>query len=75
MVKSTECLTRHLPNVDKVRTELVALQLRDQIAAKEKVFLEKRKPFRRIASVDELIESLKVPMERRRFLSLDHCCK
>ena len=71
MVKSTKCLTRHLPNVDKVRSELVALQLRDHIAAKEKVFLEKRKPFRRIPAVDALIEILKVPMERRKFLVLD----
>ena len=70
MVKSTKCLTRHLPNVDKVRSELVALQLWDHIAV-NKIVGEQRKPVRRIASVDELIESLKVPMERRRFLVLD----
>jgi len=71
MVRQTKCLTRHLPNVDRVRSELVALQLKDTIAKKEEEFQKHRKPFRTIKAVDALVADLRVARERRRFLVLD----
>jgi len=71
LVRSCKCLTRHLPNVDRVRSELVALHLHETIAAKEVEFAKARKPFKALKQVDELLQALAKPAERRKFLVLD----
>ena len=64
-------LTQHLPNLDRLRSELIALQLAETIAAKEAAFAAERRPFKKIKPVQKLVEDLDVPRERRKFLVLD----
>ena len=39
LVRTSKCLTRHLPNMEKLVQESIALELQDVIARKEKYWL------------------------------------
>ena len=71
LVASGNRLTAHLPNIDKLMTELVAVELREKISCKEAHFAKTRHPWKRIKPVDLLVADLAVPRERRMFLVLD----
>ena len=71
LVASANRLTAHLPNIDKLMTELAVVELREKIAGKESFFQKLRQPFKRIKPVELLVADLEVPKERRKFLVLD----
>ena len=71
LVASANRLTAHLPNIDKLMTELAAVELREKIARKEELFAKQRQPFKCIRPVELLVADLEVPRERRKFLVLD----
>ena len=71
LVASANRLTAHLPNIDKLMTELAAVELREKINRKEALFARQRQPFKRIRPVELLVADLEVPRERRKFLVLD----
>ena len=71
MVRCAKCLTRHLPNLTKLEEESIALDLQKTIRAKEEILEGERSPFKQLKPVLALIEDLKVPRDRRKFLVLD----
>ena len=71
LVKCRKNLTQHLANLDAYHNELTASQLRARILAKQKAFALERKPFKRIAAVQQFIAMGKRASARRPFLVLD----
>ena len=71
LVASANRLTAHLPNIEKLMSELSALELRERIARKEDIFKAQRRPCKRIKPVEALVADLAVLRERRRFPVLD----
>ena len=71
LVRCAKCLTRHLPNLNKLEEESIALDLQKTIREKEKILQRERCPFKQLKPVQALIEDLKVPRDRRKFLVLD----
>ena len=71
LVQTTKSLTRHLPNVEKLIQESIALELGDIIAAKEKILEKSRTPFRELPEVSALLKDLQECRDRRKFLVLD----
>ena len=71
LVKRSKCLTRHLPNLDRLIQESVALDLKAEISREEKILERVRTPFKQIPEVTALVQDLQVPRERWTFLVLD----
>ena len=71
LVKTSKCLTRHLPNLDRLVQESVALDLKAEISRKEKILEQTRTPFKQFDEVLTLVQDLKECRERRKFLVLD----
>ena len=71
LVRSAKCLTRHLPNLDKLEEESITLDLQERIRAKEEAIEASRCPFKALKPVFRLMEDLRVPRDRRKFLVLD----
>ena len=71
LVASANRLTAHLPNIDKLMTELAAVQLRDKIARQEELLAKERRPFKRIRPVELLVADLEASRERRKWRVLD----
>ena len=71
LAASANRLAAHLPNIDKLMTELAAVELREKIARKEELFARECQPFKRIKPLELLMADLEVPREGRKFLVLD----
>ena len=70
LVRTSKSLTRHIPNVEKLIQESIALDLGDIIAAKEKILESRRTPFKELPEVSALIKDLQECRGRRKFLVL-----
>ena len=71
LVRQAKCLTRHLPNLERLQQESIALDLEGRIRAKEAILEAERCPFKVLKPVEFLKEDLETPRDRRRFLVLD----
>ena len=71
LVKSAKCLTRHLPNLERLVQESIALDLAIRIEAKEAILEAERCPFKVLTPVNLLKNDLETPRDRREFLVLD----
>ena len=71
LVRSSKCLTRHLPNLHKLEEESITLDLEERIREKEAIIEASRCPFKPLKPVFALMEDLRVPRDRRKFLVLD----
>ena len=71
LVRSAKCLTRHLPNLNKLEEESITLDLQKRIREKEAILEAQRCPFKQLKPVIRLMEDLEVPRDRRKFLVLD----
>ena len=64
-------LTTHLPNIERVLSEPIALELKNKIAEKERIFQAERHPFKPILPVQRLVVDLQTPRDRRKFLVVE----
>ena len=71
LVRSSKCLTRHLPNLQKLEEESITLDLEERIREKEAIIEASRCPFKRLKPIFGLMDDLRVPRDRRKFLVLD----
>lgn len=71
LVRTCGRLTQHLPNLDRLRSELIARELSGTIAEREAAFAAQRRPYKKIKPVQDLVDDLATPRERRKFLVLD----
>ena len=71
LVRSAKCLTRHLPNLERLVQESIALDLASRIQAKESILEAERCPFKVLKPVNLLKNDLETPRDRRKFLVLD----
>ena len=71
LIRGGSRLTQHLPNLDRLRSELIAHELKGTIAEKEAAFAAQRRPYKKIKPVQNLVDDMATPRERRKFLVLD----
>ena len=71
LIRTGSRLTAHLPNLDRLRSELIARELSGTIAEREAAFAAQRRPYKKIKPVQKLVDDLATPRERRKFLVLD----
>ena len=70
LVRQAKCLTRHLPNLERLQQESIALELDGRIRAKEAILEAERCPFKVLKPVEFLKKDLETPRDRRKFLGI-----
>ena len=68
LVKCAKCLTRHLPHLDRHKSELVALERKQPIERKETLLNVSRNRWRALPVVASFLKEHAVVSDRKRFL-------
>ena len=66
LVRQAKCLTRHLPNLERLQQESIALDLLSRIESKEALLAKERCPFKVLKPVESLKRDLETPRDRRK---------